>query len=1314
MRRHLKIAGWAVAGLLMLVLLSVGALIFIGNTEAGRRAIESLTYRLTDGQVKLSGLSGSFPNHLKLDELQLRDSVGIWLIADQIAVDWTPLAYLERRLQVDNLQAAKVDMRRLPQSSPGPSSDVSIPRIDVAHATIDLVQLGPELAGAPASLVVRGSAHLRSVRDMTFDASAHRLDGDGTYLLQLSFDPKHMNAALTLQEPAGGPLENILGVPGLGALDATMNLNGPRSGAQLALSLKAGVLNGDIHGTLDLDELSADVEFSADSTAMSPRADLAWGQLDLRGHWQGAFKSPKAQAHLKVSRLHIPGAIQIGSAEADLASDSGKADLHALIAGLRLPGQPSHFLEDDPLKIDASTRLDDPTRRVDLTASHKLFSLSAHAVTAGKQSTTLQLRLPDLAPLGAYAGQTLRGSASVTALLDNYPQAPHLKLDASAALAPGGPFWAGALGDHAKLQLSASFKDQSFIIESAKVSGQAASLSADGVVGNRNIKGRWVLDVTDLSALSSILAGSLKASGLLEGPVTALGASAQINSTMSVRGSATGELAAQIKLRDLPSAAFGTIAAQGSFDGAPLQLAVEVEHSSAGWLHAIIQQANWKSARIDGDISLATADSQTHGQINVAVGQLSDLRNLLGIDIAGNVDGSITMQPEKQRTRLLLQLDGKDVELSSLKGSVQANAVGFFDSLHFNTHIQVPNLRGSPASLAAKGTLNLAASDVSLASAVFNYQHQDIHLLAPARVDFSSGLVLDSFKLGAQKAEFTVQGEVAPQLSLKATLRQVQPALVNKFVPNLLASGLIEGHAELEGSASLPRGEITLDATDIRMADDAALGLPAAELHLNAQLKEDTADLDVSLAAGSASQFRATGAIPLAESGAMDLKMKGNLDVGMLNPFLEARGLRASGKIDIDATASGTLAAPQIGGSMDLSKGSLRDYVHGVGFSDIAAQIVGSGGLLEIKSFTASAAPGTVSMSGSFGVLQDGFPLDLKITARNAQPIVSKLVTSNLDADLRLSGTLRERLDLVGSVQLNRTVIGIPNGLPPNVAVLDVRRRGVTAVPVPDKPLIIGLDVSVKAPQEILVQGRGLDAEMGGELHFGGTTDVPLVSGGFDLERGSFSFASSKLNFTAGRVGFNGLGLKNKIDPTLDFTAQATVAIGTTVSMHITGVADAPLFEFTSTPAMPQDEIMGYLLFGENIALLSPIQMAQIGVALASLSGVGGDGGLNPLVKIQKSLGLDRLSFGAGTTTTTATGTENSGASIEAGRYVSKRIYIEAKQTTAGTSQVGAVVDLTKRLKLQTRLGNGTASIQGTTPENDPGSSIGLIYQLEY
>jgi translocation and assembly module TamB len=433
-----------------------------------------------------------------------------------------------------------------------------------------------------------------------------------------------------------------------------------------------------------------------------------------------------------------------------------------------------------------------------------------------------------------------------------------------------------------------------------------------------------------------------------------------------------------------------------------------------------------------------------------------------------------------------------------------------------------------------------------------------------------------------------------------------------------------------------------------------------------------------------------------------------------LNPLLEARGQHASGQLDVEATVGGSVADPQIGGTFNFSNGSLRDYGRGLALADITAQLEGRAGALQIKTFTAAAAPGTLSMSGSVGVLQKGIPVDLKVTATNAQPIVSKLVTANLNADLHISGTAREHLDIGGTIHLNRTQIGIPNGLPPNVAVLDVRRRGKTAAVAADKPLVIALNVAVQAPQEIIVQGRGLDAEMGGDLQIGGTADTPAVSGNFDLQRGSFSLSGNKLNFTAGQVSFNGAGLKNKIDPTLDFTASSTLSDGTVATIHITGYADAPQFEFTSSPSYPQDEIMARLLFGVPGAQLTAIQLAQTGYALASLSGVGGEGSLNPLVKIQKSLGLDRLTVGAGTTTTTPTGTENSGASIEAGRYISKRIYVEAKQSTTGTSQLQADVDLTKHLKLQTKLGNGTASLQGTTPDNDPGSSIGLVYTFEY
>ena len=1312
MRRSVKILAWTLGGLVLLLILAIGTVLIVGNTSAGRAQIEKLVARLTGGNVRLSGLAGSFPSHLTLEELQLRDAAGVWLTANKIELDWTPWSYLEGRLQIDRLQVASIDMERLPQSSSTTTShgEPSIPRIDVAQASLNVVHLGAKLAGAPASLAANGSAHLRSVSDMLFDASARRIDGDGQYELHLHFDVQRMDGALKLHEPANGPLENILSLPGLGALEATLNLGGLRSAERLDLSLQAGELKGHAEGSLNLNELSADLAFAFESAAVSPRPDLGWDRGVLRGRWLGSLRSLNADGHLEVTRLRVPGQLQAAALTADVAAVQGKADLHAMIQGLRIPGSQPKLLEADPVKIDASVRLDDPARRVELTASHRLFGLKGQAVTAGEQSAALELRLPNLAPFAAYAAQDLRGSAVINAQLAGYPATTRVKLDANATLTPGTQVWAAAVGDRARFEFSGAFKDDMLSIEDAKLSGRALLLSARGSVGGRGIDGRWELSLPDLSVVSAVLAGNLKGSGSVQGPLTALAADAKFSSTLSVRGSPSGDLAADVKVRGLPSAPNGTLTAKGSLDGAPLNLDVSMERNAERVIRAVIHQATWKSAHAEGDLNLTTDKQELHGLLTVSVAQLQDLQRLLGLEIAGSLTGNLALQPDGQRTRARLEVDAKDLTLSGLAGSVHLAGEGFTDSFAFKAGVDLPKLNGVAVTLEASGNFNLDAQEISVASALGSYSGQEIRLLEPTRIYFGNGIAVDQLKLGAQKAELDVQGQFSPSLALRASLRQVQPALVNVFLPNLLAAGVIEAHADLHGSFKAPTGEIAVNALGVQSADDAALGLPPANIHITAGLRGHTADIDARLDAGSASQLTALGQAPLAADGDVDMKINGRADVGLMNAFLEARGQHASGQLEINATVTGTVAAPQITGALDLKNGKINDYVRGISLTDIAAQVVGNEGTLQIKSFTAAAAPGTVSMSGSVGVLQKGIPVDLQITARNAQPLVSKLITSNLNADLTIKGTARERIDVAGSMHLNRTLIGIPNGLPLNVAVLDVRRRGTKAPPVREKPLIIGLNVAVQAPDEVLVQGRGLDARMRGDLQIGGTTDSPYVTGGFDLERGTFSLATGRLNFTEGRVSFNGAGLQNKIDPTLDFTASAVIG-DTTATMHITGLADAPVFDFSSSPSKPQDEIMALLLFGAPTQQLTPLQLAQVGAALASMSGVGGSNSLNPLVKIQKSLGLDRLSIGAGATNP-QTG-QDSGASIEAGRYVSKRVYIEAKQSTAGTSQVEADVDLTKHLRLQTRLGNGTA-VQGTTPDNDPGTSIGLIYRFEY
>ena len=1307
MRRALAIGAWTVGSLMVFVALFGAAVLIAGNTAGGRAMIERLTSRLTAGRVQVKGLSGAFPAVVDLAGLQLRDEHGIWLSAERISLRWSPLALLARHVKVDSLLVRRLQVQRAPVTEKStPHSNV--PRIDVTRVFIDALELGPQLTGVRTTLSVRGSVHLRSLEEAAASLVAHRTDGNGDYDLQLEISPARMDASLKLEEPAGGPLQNLLQLPALGRLSGFVGLNGPRTAEQIKLSIDAGALHAQAQGSVNLAQPAADLEYSLEAPAMEPRPGLAWQHVALRGSWRGPLAAPAVDGQFQVEQLQLPGGPRLAALSANLTAQGGTLALHAVLNELRIPGPQPQLLEGTPLTVDASIRLNEANRPVNITATHRLFSLRARALTVGQQSATIDLRLPDLTPLAALGGADLRGDATVTGHLTRHGEATRVDLDASVGLRRGKAFWDGVLGDKVHAVLSAQLSEKGVDIERMQLAGRALTLSMSGTAGDA-FNASWELKLSDLAALSPALAGAADASGQMKGPRAAFNADAQITSPLSVRGSPRGTVSASLHARGLPAAPSARLEAHGSFDGAPLQVDATVERVPGAEFRAVIRRAEWKSLRASGEIASGAAIARAQGRLTLSMGQLADLQRVLGTSLQGSLSGSLAMAPSNGRTRAQLQLEAHNVVAGGLAANAQLTATGSTDALGLQLTAQFPALQGGPATLSSTALLNLASQELKIESAHGAYHGQPMRLLAPAQLSYANGLTINGLKIGAREAVLELQGRLTPQLDAQASLHNLKPALINEFIPDLLDQGTIQAQAQLTGSRTAPFGRVSLDATGMRLKNDAVRDLAAFDIHAAAKLTGTAAQVDAKLDAGSASQLILSGSAPLTPEGLLNLNLAGKLDVGVVNSLIEAHGWRAAGQLGINATVTGSAATPDIHGTILLTQGDLRAYSQGVHLANITARIDGSQEMLRITSLSAQAGSGNLSMTGTIGLLQHGLPLDLKLTAKNAQPIASNIVTANLDADLHMTGTARERLDVAGTIHLNRTMIGIPNSLPPNVAVLDVRRPG-QAPPPSDKKLVIGLDVSVQAPRQILVQGRGLDAELGGEVHLSGTTDVPIASGGFDLQRGTFTLASSKLYLdSTGRVSFNGAGLKNTIDPTLDFSAQTT-AVDAKVILSITGPADAPQFDLTSTPQMPQDEIMARLLFGESAAQLTALQVAQIGTALATLS--GGGGGFNPLAKIQKTLGLDRLAVGAGTSTTNST--ENAGATIEAGRYVSSRVFVGAKQGTTGTSQLEVDVDLSKKLKLQTRLGNGTATAQGTTPENDPGSSIGLSYQFEY
>jgi len=1319
MRRTIRVALIIIAVPILLgVMLWVGVLT-VGNTPWGRQQIEILVARLTGNNVRLTGLGGDLPDRPTLRQLQLADSHGVWLQARNLQATWHPWLLLEHRVAVDSAHAESVDWVRLPVSQSHSSGHAKIPDIDVRETSVDSVHVSAALAAAPANLNLHASVHLRSLTDMQMVIAATRLDAPGTYAVQLAFDHKRMDAGINVREPDHGPLAGLLGVAAIGAVQVSGTLNGLRQSEHISLQAQLGGLHATATGTVDLVQRSADLEYAADASAMAPRPDLSWQRLHLRGDWHGPLAGVAANGELQVAALRVPGGVRIGALNASLEARGGNLSVRAQVADSSAPGVPPDFLAGAPLSVNGSIKLQVPTRPFELQVSQPAMNLRAKGQLAAPLSVVADLDVGDVAKLMQPVPAGLKGPLRAHATAQLAGGRVTLRLNASgdldSTLAALHPWFRGS----ETADLRGSYTPGEIRLDQLTAANQALNVALSGRLSAPkrlgapwNLSGKTKGTLSDLSLLLPALSGQADVQADLSGTIAALHLTGTVQSALSVHNSPPGALSGSFELAGLPRAPEAQLQVHGVLASQPLTLQAALQVHPGQDIHIGLPQADWQSLHAQGDLTLTQNLDQSHGQLKWTITNLADLNVLLGQHLAGSLAGNLNLVADNDagannaHVQTSLQVTTENLTVGNLKINGSLTGSGPLHALKLSLAAQSPIL-GTPSHIAAEALLDAGKRDLNLTSLTGQVHRVDVKLLQPAQVDFANGLSVSGLRASLADAIFTAGGQIAPQLQLKSELVDATPGLIDAILPGYLQSGSLKAALQLQGSLAHPLGRLELTGKDLSAAGDAS-SLPPAQLSANAELTADGVRIALHSSAGESSHLSVEGTVPW--NGAIAVQATGHMDLTRLNPLLESVGRRINGTVDVNAQVAGTFDTPSVKGTVQLHKGAVHDYRHGIDLTEIEGTLEGTQKELKITQLSAHAATGTITVSGTLGILQGGWPLDLRLTARNAQPFSSSIVSGVLNADLTMTGTALHQLMLAGTINVNRATIDIPNNFPPNVAVLNVRRPGEQV----DAPVARGpefdLKVSLNAPRQILVRGRGLDAELGGKIQIAGTARAPTVDGGFDLLRGQFTLAGSRLTFKSGRVGFAGSDVTGKIDPTLDFTAEAT-ALDTTVTLRITGVADAPQFDLTSVPQLPQDEILARLLFGENAGQLTALQAAQLGAALVTLTGVGT--GLNPLAEVQKHLGLDRLSVGSNDTGQPGS-TQNNGATIEAGRYVTPRIFVDLKQNTTGATQLGVAVDLTSKLKLQTQIGTGTATVQGTTPDNDPGSSIGLSYRFEY
>ncbi len=193
------------------------------------------------------------------------------------------------------------------------------------------------------------------------------------------------------------------------------------------------------------------------------------------------------------------------------------------------------------------------------------------------------------------------------------------------------------------------------------------------------------------------------------------------------------------------------------------------------------------------------------------------------------------------------------------------------------------------------------------------------------------------------------------------------------------------------------------------------------------------------------------------------------------------------------------------------------------------------------------------------------------------------------------------------------------------------------------------LDVAVNVPGQAFIRGRGLDSEWKGNLKVTGPLADPHIVGALNVVRGNFKFAGRTFGLDRGQISFQG---GSKIDPELNL--QATYSVTDLKAMvNVTGPSSSPNVKLSSTPGLPQDEILSRILFGSSVADLSPLQAVQLADAVRGLGKPGG--GL--LGSARSVIGLDVLQIGS----SSQAGSGLEATTITGGKYIAKNVYLEVE-----------------------------------------------------
>lgn len=1301
----------ALLGFALILLVAVICVVFWLRSSAGREFVKSRieSMEFVGQSVDVDGLKGSVLGRFTIDEMTLTGRDGVWLVANDVSVSWTPRSILSKTLNVDSLRIGDLDVLQRPILVPGEGGgDPAIITFDIHGIDLPDIALSEPVIGqfinASISGVLQHSPSGGATQLSARSDLGDRIETD------LAWSPLLvLSGEADIDGAPGGLIAGLLRLNPDQRLTADVTTQGEQTnvlaeidGAAFAdLMISRGQSSVAVGGRFEpsllplLDVVTPLLGGAAEFDAVLPLDEDASARLDFRSprvtlDASGARRDDVIALDqfslnisdpletfdidgVRVGRLSAEGRAEIGDTYRFEGQVEGQNLAYQDYKVDRLFGPATLTVSEGLLGFDTAMR--GVISDVSLAQADGAKLLAKGELDVSRKALTFtqaDINLPGLAlqgqgQIGYGEDRTVNFNGRYDVNTAVFRDGPSAKLSGRATVKQtvNGPLieTSGQAKDVENLTGAAltlvpdGFNYTARIrVEDGQVVVPRFTASNDAVTASG--AGRWsdgrITSDIDFSAteyeFGAIFAETIRGTAQLSGPPSEL----EFKTGLTLDRLKTGAL-------NMSDAA---LSADGTYAGGVTALAgVLSGNSPQGSINVranlVASDGNWAATGLDGALGRLMAT----GSLSGSGGDVAAIRGDL------SVTGTSDLVPADAIDAKILLADSQvdiDATLSGLTiaqlqdATVDIVAQGPRNDVIFQidangTTIVADIVR--PLTLTAIGSTDLSNHALA-AETDFDISLGGLTLAGLAVADHGESGWRANLNATGLGGAFRL--ELDPSSDGGAVSFDLDGLSV-LHVARLIARPATEGSISGEGRFALMSGKVEGTAK-ILLEDLKSLISDSEPITLVSDVVLANERLTVTMSAtegGSSGQAMIEGGVEtlsrtpfIVYPPAVPLQGMADLN-GEIGPIVELflpPQTDVAGQIDTDIQFTVPNTPDGMRGTISLSGGRFDQGALGLQLTDIALDAELSGETITVSTFTARGEDGgTLNGSGQMGLGAGTGTVDIR--ADKLRVLSRREGQAEVSGELNLSRTT-ELLRLGGTLRVTDADLNIARLPKPGLPTLEID-FGETEDEDETRSLAstaTEIDIRVVSDGRIKVRGRGLNASMNLDASVKGPFDAPVVTGQMSIDRGRFDFLSKRFEFRESSVVLREDTLQSRlyleaVRETSELTALVT----------ITGTLERPEIKLTSEPNLPEDEVLSRILFGRSPTQLTAIETARLAAAISQLSG---GGGFDLFGSLENAIGLDTLEIGQNDTGQTQ---------LTTGKYLSDDVYLEVRTAAEGT-----------------------------------------------